>query len=76
MKLSNKAFKEIFEKCEKRFTKFAGRSTDLDVWRAFCKRDSVEFRGKLDGADVILKVSEEGYAIARPNPCDGFSVYF
>lgn len=75
MQLSNAAFKELFKKCEKKFTKFAGKSTDLAVWQAFCKKNPVEFRGKLNGADVILKITKDGYAIAYPNPNDSFSVY-
>ena len=75
MNLSNAAFKELFKKCEKNFTKFAGKSTDLAVWQAFCKKNPVEFRGKLNGADIILKVTKDGYAIAYPNPMSSFSVY-
>ena len=75
MKLSNRSFKELFKKCEKKFTKFAGRSTDFDVWKNFCKKNPVEFRGKMNSADVILKITKAGYAIAYPNPTDSFSVY-
>lgn len=43
MKLSNAAFKELFNKCEKNFTKFAGKSTDLAAWQAFCKKIQSHF---------------------------------
>lgn len=75
MKLSNAAFNEIFKKYEKKFTKFAGKSTDLAVWQAFCKEKPVEFRGKLNGVDAVLKITKDGYAIALLNPTDSFSVY-
>lgn len=75
MNLSTRSFKELFNKCEKKFTKFVGKSTDLAVWQAFCKENPVEFRGKLNGADVILKITKAGYAIACPNPTGSFSIY-
>ena len=75
MNLSNAAFKELFKKCEKKFTKFAGKSTALAVWQAFCKKNPVEFRGKLNGADVILKITKDSYAIAFLNPTGSFSIY-
>lgn len=75
MKLSNAAFKELFKKCEKKFTKFAGKSTDLAVWQAFCKKNPIEFRGKINGAEVVLKIAKDGYAIAYLNPVDSFRVY-
>lgn len=75
MNLSTQSFKELFKKCEKKFTKFAGKSTDLAVWQAFCKENPIEFRGKLNGADIILKITKDGYAIAYPNPMSSFSIY-
>ena len=75
MNLSNRAFSELFNKCEKKFTKFAGKSTDLAVWQAFCKENPIEFRGKLNGADAVLKITKDGYAIAYLNPTGSFSVY-
>lgn len=75
MKLSNRSFKELFKKCEKKFTKFAGRSTDFDVWKNFCKKNPIEFRGILNGADAVLKITKDGYAIAFLNPTDSFSIY-
>ena len=75
MELSKKSFEEILKKCEKRFPKFRGRSTDFDVWKNFCKQNPVESRGKMNGADVILKITKAGYAIAYPNPTDNFNVY-
>ena len=76
MNLSTRSFKELFKKCETRFTKFIGKSTDLAVWQAFCKENPVEFRGKLNGADAILKITKDGYAIAYLNPMGSFSIYF
>lgn len=75
MNLSNRSLNELFKKCESKFTKFAGKSTDLAVWQAFYKKNPVEFRGKLNGADIILKIAKDGYAIAYPNPMSSFSVY-
>lgn len=75
MNLSTRSFNELFKKCEKKFTKFAGKSTDLAVWQAFCKENPIEFRGKLNGANVILKITKAGYAIAYLNPTDSFSIY-
>ena len=75
MNLSNRSFNELFKKCERKFTRFAGSSTDLAVWQAFCKKNPVEFRGKLNRADVILKIAKDGYAIAYLNPTGSFSVY-
>lgn len=75
MNLSNRSFKGLLKKCETRFPKFIGKSTDLAVWQAFCKQNPLEFRGKLNGADVVLKITKAGYAIAYLNPVDSFSVY-
>ena len=75
MKLSNRSFKELFKSCETRFPKFVGKSTDLAIWQTFCKKNPVEFRGKLNGVDVVLKITKDGYAIAYLNPTDSFSVY-
>ena len=75
MELSKKSFEEILKKYETRFPKFIGRSTDLDVWKNFCKQNPIEFRGILNGADAVLKITKDGYAIALLNPTDSFSVY-
>ena len=75
MELSKKSFEELFKKYEKRFPKFIGKSTDLAVWQAFCKKNPIEFRGILNGADAVLKTTKDGYAIAFLNPTDSFSVY-
>ena len=75
MNLSNRSFKDVLKKCESRFPKFIGRSTDLAVWQAFCKKNPITFRGKLNGADVILKITKDSYAIAYLNPVDSFSIY-
>ena len=75
MELSKKSFEEILKKCETRFPKFIGRSTDLGVWQNFCKKNPIEFRGILNGADAVLKITKDGYAIAFLNPTDSFSVY-
>ena len=75
MKLSNRSLKELLKNCERQFPKFIGKSTDLAIWNNFCKKNSIEFRGKLNGADVVLKITKAGYAIAYLNPVDSFSVY-
>lgn len=75
MELSKKSFEEILKKCETRFPKIIGKSTDLAIWNAFCKKNPLEFRGKLNGADAVLKITKDGYAIALLNPTDSFSVY-
>ena len=75
MNLSTRSFKELCKNCERQFPKFIGSSTDLAVWQTFCKQNPIEFRGKLNGADVILKITKAGYAIAYLNPTGSFSVY-
>ena len=75
MNLSTRSLKELFKNCERQFPKFIGKSTDLAIWHAFCKEKPLEFRGKLNGADVVLKITKAGYAIAYLNPVDSFSVY-
>lgn len=64
MKLSKNALKEILRKCEKRFPRPVGASIDTgDSWAKFCAKKPIEFRGNINGAQYIIRVSNDAYAV-------------
>lgn len=75
MKLSKRAFEEIYKKCEKRFPREIGASIDGNIWNKFCEHKPIEFRGVFDGAQCIIRVSNDAYAVCFPNPIGLFKIY-
>lgn len=75
MKLSKNAFKEILKKCEKRFPRQVGFSTNGDCWHKFCAKNPIEFRGEINGAKYTLRVSNDAYAVCILNPSGCFKIY-
>lgn len=76
MKLSKTALNEILKKCEKRFPAKVGTSMhNADVWAKFCEKKPIEFSGKLNGTEYIIRVSSDAYAVCIPNPSGFFKIY-
>lgn len=75
MKLSKNTLLEIIKKCEKRFPQFVGASTDFAVWKKFCAKNPVEFRGESNGVKIILRLTNDSYAITYLNPTGNYRVY-
>ena len=76
MKLSKSAFKEILTKCEKRFPRQIGSSIDAgDSWAKFCAKNPIEFRGNINGAQYIIRVANDSYAVCVLNPSGFFKIY-
>lgn len=75
MELSKKAFEELYKKCKVRFSRRLGNSVNFELWQKFCAKNPVEFSGKINGAEVILRLSKDGYAIAFLNPCGIFEIF-
>lgn len=76
MKLSKSAIEEILKKCEKRFPRKIGTSIDRgNAWNKFCDKKPIEFRGEINGAQYIIRVSNDAYAICIPNPSGFFKIY-
>lgn len=75
MKLSKNAFKEIFKKCGKRFPRQVGFSTDGNAWAKFCAKNPIEFRGEINGAKYVLRISKDAYAVCILNPSGFFKIY-
>lgn len=75
MKLSKNAFREIKNKCERRFPRKVGFSTEWSKWSKFCNKNPIEFRGIIDGAEYIIRVSSDAYAVCVPNPSGIFKIY-
>lgn len=75
MKLSKRAFKEIFEKCKKRFPKKIGDSLNSTAWCKFCEKKPIEFLGEINGAQYVMRVSNDAYAVCFLNPSGSFKIY-
>lgn len=76
MKLSKNAFKEILTKCEKRFPRQVGSSIDTgNAWTKFCAKKPIEFSGTINGAQYIIRVANDAYAVCVPNPSGFFKIY-
>lgn len=75
MKLSKKAFEEVYTKCKARFPRRLGNSANFEVWQKFCAKNPVEFSGNINGVEVILRLSKDEYAVAFLNPCGMFEVF-
>lgn len=76
MKLSKYAFNEILKKCGKRFPRQIGSSIDSgDLWNKFCAKNPIEFRGDINGAQYIIRVLNDAYAVCVLNPNGFFKIY-
>lgn len=75
MKMSKRTFKEIVDKCKKRFPRQIGFSTDSDAWAEFCAKKPIEFRGEINGAKYVIRVSSDAYAVCFLNPSGLFKIY-
>ena len=73
MKLSKAAFSEIEKKLTAKFPTFKGNSTDLKIWKSFCKNNHIE---PTNGRTFILIFgNNQGYAISTPNPMAPWDIY-
>lgn len=75
MKMSKSTFKEILDKCKKRFPRQIGVSLDRNAWTKFCAKKPIEFRGEINGAKYIIRVSNDAYAVCVLNPMGFFKIY-
>ena len=75
MKLSKIAFEELCKKSKARFPRLLGNSANFELWQKFCAKNPIEFRGKMNGAEAILRLSKDGFAIALLNPAGIYKIY-
>lgn len=75
MKLSKNTFAEVYKKCKARFPRRLGNSANFEVWQKFCAKNPIELSGRINGVEVILRVSKDGYAVAFLNPCGSFEIF-
>ena len=75
MKLSKRAFEDIYNKCKARFPRLLGNSANFELWQKFCAKNPIKFSGKINDVEIILYVAKDGYAVAFLNPCGAFKIY-
>lgn len=75
MKLSNRTFEELYNKSKAQYPRLLGNSANFETWQKFCAKNPIEFHGNINGAEAVLRLSKDGYAIAFLNPCGVFKIY-
>lgn len=66
---------EILKKCEKRFPRQVGFSTEWSKWSKFCEENPIEFHGEINGAKYLIRVANDAYAVCILNPSGYFKIY-